>query len=59
MATLESNRSRQDKSITPSMVVKGKVMPIVEVKEFGDLDEVMKTLAKYEVRGMIVVNIPL
>lgn len=41
------------------MAVKGKVRPIVEVKEFGDLDEVMKTLAKYEVRGMIVVNIPL
>lgn len=40
------------------LAVKGKVKPKVEVKEFDELNEVMKDLAAYQVQGRIVVKIP-
>ena len=36
----------------------GKVRPLVETKEFADLDKVMRDLASYQVEGRIVVKIP-
>lgn len=40
------------------LAVKGKVKPIVEVREFEELDEVLKRLAAYQVEGRIVVHVP-
>ena len=40
------------------MAVAGKVKPIVEVREFEELDEVLGRLQRYEVEGRVVVRIP-
>ncbi|KAL6715601.1 hypothetical protein ACLMJK_006562 [Lecanora helva] len=40
------------------LAVQGTVKPLVEVRELGELDEVMKSLASYQVEGRIVVRIP-
>ena len=40
------------------LAVEGKVLPLVEVVEFYELDRTLHRLAKYEVEGRIVVKIP-
>ncbi|CAD6590047.1 MAG: hypothetical protein ASARMPREDX12_004165 [Alectoria sarmentosa] len=40
------------------LAVEGKVLPLVEVVEFDELDRTLHWLAKYEVEGRIVVKIP-
>lgn len=40
------------------LAVEGKVLPLVEVVEFDELDQTLQRLARYEVEGRIVVKIP-
>ena len=40
------------------IAVQGKVKPLVEVREFEELDAVLKRLAAYQVEGRVVVKIP-
>ena len=36
----------------------GKIKPLVTVREFEELDDILQELGKYEVEGRIVVKIP-
>jgi len=40
------------------MAVQGKVKPVVQVRAFEDLDDVLRELAAYQVEGRIVIKIP-
>jgi len=40
------------------MAVQGKVKPVVEVRAFEDLDDVLRKLAAYQVEGRVVITIP-
>lgn len=40
------------------MAVETKVRPIIEVREFEGLDEVLRRLVEYRVKGRVVVRIP-
>jgi len=40
------------------LAVQGKVKPMVEVREFGEMNDVLQRLAAYQVEGRIVVKIP-
>jgi len=40
------------------LAVQGKVKPMVEVREFGEVNDVLQRLAAYQVEGRIVVKIP-
>lgn len=41
-----------------ALAVAGKVLPLVEVIEFDDLNHALRRLARHEVEGRIVVNTP-
>ena len=41
-----------------ALAVKGKIEPLVEVRELGELDEALKRLAAFQVEGRVVVRIP-
>jgi propanol-preferring alcohol dehydrogenase len=40
------------------MAVKGEVSPHVQVFDFGDINDVMKKLADFEIQGRAVLRIP-